>query len=150
MLEIYVDADGCAVKQEIYRVAERYELNVTLVANAWMQVPASGRIELVLAGSDFDAADNWIVEHVAEDDIVVTDDIPLASRCLEKGARVLNSRGRVFTEASIGNALATRELMCELRQSGTLTGGPSQFKDKHRSSFLHSLDEMVKAIQRKA
>ena len=102
MLDIFVDADGCPVKAEIYRVAERCELKVTLVANAWPQVPNRDWSEFVLSDRELDAADDWIAEHVGEDDIVITEDIPLASRCLKRNARVLSPRGRVFDESSIG------------------------------------------------
>jgi uncharacterized protein YaiI (UPF0178 family) len=148
LLDIYVDADGCPVKQEIYRVATRYRLKVILVANARMRVPDSDSVKLVLVDDDLDAADNWIVEHVAENDIVVTGDIPLAHRCLKQGARVLGPRGRVFTEDSIGSALATRDLLAYLRELGESTGGPAPFERRDRSQFLQRLDEIVQAIRR--
>lgn len=129
-------------------MAMRYGLIVTLVANSWMRVPDSDSIELVLVGDDLDAADDWIVEHVAEGDIVITEDIPLASRCLEKQARVLSSRGRVFREDSIGEALATRALMAHLRELGTMTGGPAPLQKRDRSRFLQRLDETIQALRR--
>jgi len=148
LLDIYVDADGCPVKNEVYRVAERYSLGVTLVANAWMRVPNRDRVELVLVDAGLDAADDWIAEHVTENDIVVSADIPLADRCIKKGARVLSPRGRVFTEDSIGGALATRDLLSHLRESGTISGGPAPFAKQDRSQFLQRLDEIVQSIRR--
>lgn len=141
--EIYVDADACPVKNEVYRVAERYGLHVKVVANSPMAVPPAGWIELVLVGGGFDAADDWIVERVRENDVVVTDDIPLASRCVKKGARVLTPKGRVFTEASIGEAVATRDLLSDLRAQGLVGGGPAPFKPSDRSLFLQRLDQLV-------
>ena len=143
MVEIYVDADGCPVKQEIYRVATRHRLKVTLVANSRMRVPDNDSVKLVLVDDQLDAADNWIVEHVKEDDIVVSGDIPLASRCLKKNALVLSPRGKVFTEDSIGAALANRDLLSHLRELGTITGGPAPFERRDRSRFLHRLDEII-------
>jgi uncharacterized protein YaiI (UPF0178 family) len=148
VLDIYVDADGCPVKREVYRVASRYDLRVLLVANAWMRVPQRDSVKLVLVGDQFDAADDWIVEHVTEDDIVVCEDIPLASRCLKQGARVLTSRGRVFTEASIGAALASRDLMSYLRGFEMVAGGPPPFEKRDRSKFLQRLDEIIHTIRR--
>ena len=148
MLKIYVDADGCPVKQEVYRVAKRYGLKVTLVANSWMRVPYENWLELVVVDEQFDAADDWIVEHVTENDIVISGDIPLASRCLEKGARVLGPRGRAFTEQSIGDALAKRELFSHLRDLGTMGGGPPLFEKRDRSHFLQRLDQIIQAIRR--
>lgn len=145
---ILVDADGCPVKDEVYRVAKRYGLRVTLVANAWMRVPEHDWIELVLVDSGFDAADDWIVDHVRERDIVVTADIPLAARCLKQGAAALGPKGRVFTEASIGEALATREILSHMREHGTMTGGPAPFATTDRSRFLQRLDELVHASRR--
>ncbi|MEN8164036.1 MAG: YaiI/YqxD family protein, partial [Acidobacteriota bacterium] len=108
MLHIFVDADACPVKSEVYRVAGRYGLEVTLVANSWMRTPDEGWISLEVVGEGFDAADDWIVEHVQSGDIVITADIPLASRCLKEGARVLGSTGKPFTQDNIGQAVATR------------------------------------------
>jgi len=148
MLHVYVDADACPVKAEVYRVAERYGLRVTLVANSPMRVPAREGVRLEVVGEGFDAADDWIVERVEADDIVVTADIPLAGRCLGKGARVLGPTGKPFTEAGIGDALATRELMAELRGAGLVTGGPRPLTRRDRSLFLQKLDETVQAIRR--
>ena len=150
MLEIFVDADGCPVKQETYRVAQRYELKVTLVANAWMQIPQADWLELVVVNDQLDAADDWIVEHITPNDIVVTTDIPLASRSLAKNAQVLGPRGRIFTEHNIGDALATRELQAQLRDIGIMTGGPAPFQKRDRSRFLQSLDQIIQKIRRKS
>ena len=149
MLHIYVDADACPVKQEVYRVAKRYRLDVTLVANSWMRVPDERWLTLEVVGDGFDAADDWIVEHVQPDDIVVTADIPLASRCLKEGARVIGSTGKPFTEDNIGSALATRDLLSELRGAGEITGGPPPLQKRDRSRFLQALDEVIQSIRRK-
>lgn len=150
MLHIYVDADACPVKQEVYRVAGRYGLDVTLVANSWMRVPAERWITLEVVADGFDAADDWIVEHVEPHDIVVTADIPLASRCLKKGARVVGSTGKPFTENNIGSAVATRDLLSGLRGAGELTGGPPPLTKRDRSRFLQTLDEVVQSTRREA
>ena len=148
MLDIYVDADGCPVKGETYRVAERYGLKVLVVANSRMRVPDEDWIELVVVSGQFDAADDWIVEHVEENDIVVTGDIPLADRCLKQGARAISPRGRVYREDSIGQALATRDFLAHLRELGMDSGGPAPFERRDRSQFLQHLDETVQAIRR--
>ncbi len=149
MLTIFVDADACPVKQEVYRVATRYHLNVTLVANSWMQVPNEQWITLEVVANTLDAADDWIVEHVQPHDIVVTADILLASRCQKKDARVIGPTGKPFTENNIGDAVATRNLLSELRGAGEITGGPPPLKKSDRSRFLHQLDEVVQVIRRK-
>ena len=146
LLEILVDADASPVKQEVYRVARRYGLKVTLVANSPMDIPDEDWLKLVVVNDQFDAADDWIVDHVAKNDIVITGDILLASRCLKRGARVLGLKGDIFTEGSIGNALATRDLMAHLRELGMDTGGPAPFEKRDRSRFLQSLDSIVQAI----
>lgn len=146
LLEILVDADASPVKQEVYRVARRYGLKVTLVANSPMDIPDEDWLKLVVVNDQFDAADDWIVDHVAKNDIVITGDILLASRCLKRGARVLGLKGDIFTEGSIGNALATRDLMAYLRELGMDTGGPAPFEKRDRSRFLQSLDSIVQAI----
>ena len=147
MSEIVVDADSCPVKEEVYRVARRYELRVTLVANSQMYVSGEDWLKLVVVGNQFDAADDWIVEYITKNDIVISGDIPLASRCLKKGARVLAPNGRVFTDDSIGNAIATRDLMSHLRDIGTITGGPPPLGKRDRSRFLQSLDGIIQAIR---
>ena len=147
MLIIYVDADACPVKEEVYRVAARYALRVLIVANSPMRVPADPRVELVVR-SGFGVVDDWIVEQVGVGDIVITADIPLAARCLEKRALVIDSKGIPFTETDIGEALAMRELMDTLRQSGTIGGGPKPMTPRDRSRFLSTLDEFVNAVRR--
>jgi len=149
LLHIFVDADACPVKKEVYRVASRYRLDITLVANSWMRVPNERGIALELVEDGFDGADDWIVEHVQPHDIVVTADILLASRCLKEGARVIGSTGKPFTEDNIGQAVATRNLLSELRDAGESTGGPPPLKKRDRSRFLHQLDEVIQSIRRK-
>jgi uncharacterized protein YaiI (UPF0178 family) len=147
MLTVFVDADACPVKDEVYRVARRYGLRVAVVANAPLRVPAGPLVELVVRPG-FGAADDWIADQAGPGDVVVTADIPLAARCLAKGARALNPKGQPFTENDIGSALALRELMDELRQGGALTGGPAPMTPKDRSRFLSKLDEAVNAVRR--
>jgi len=148
LLEILVDADACPVKDEVYRVARRHRLKVRLVANSWMRVPGDELIEMVVVPGDFDAADDWIAEHAGPGDVVISEDIPLAARCLKNGARVLGPRGRVFTEDMIGDALAGRELMSQLRDMGAVSGGPAPIGKRDRSTFAHKLDEIVNAVRR--
>ena len=148
LLHIFVDADACPCKSEVYRVASRYHLDVTLVANSWMRVPNERRIALEVVADGFNAADDWIVEHVQPHDIVVTADIPLASRCLKQGARVIGPTGKPFTEDNIGHAIATRDLLSELRGAGEMTGGPPPLKKRDRSRFLQQLDEVIQSVRR--
>jgi uncharacterized protein YaiI (UPF0178 family) len=148
VLDIYVDADACPVKPEVCRVAARYSLNVTFVANSQMRLPGPGSPRLVVVSGRFDAADDWVVEHAAENDIVVTADIPLASRCIETGASVLRPTGKPFTPENIGDVLATRNLLAELRGAGEITGGPPPFDKKDRSRFLQSLDQIIQKLKR--
>jgi uncharacterized protein YaiI (UPF0178 family) len=149
VLDIFIDADGCPVKQEVYRVAKRYGLRVTVVANSRIRIPYGNCVELVVVEDQFDAVDDWIVEHVAANDIVVTGDIPLAARCLDKGALVLGPRGDTFTQDSIGEALASRELLAHLRELGSITGGPAPFENRDRSRFLQRLDETIQVVRRR-
>jgi len=142
-----VDADAVPVKQEIFRVALRYGIKVIMVANSPVNIPKEDWLESVIVSGRFDAADDWIVENTQKDDIVVTADIPLASRCLKKASRVLDYRGRIFTENSIGNLLATRDLMAHLRDIGVNTGGPKVFGKNDRSRFLQSLDTIIQSIR---
>jgi uncharacterized protein YaiI (UPF0178 family) len=142
-----VDADAVPVKQEIFRVALRYGIKVIMVANSPVNIPEEDWLESVIVSGRFDAADDWIVENTQKDDIVVTADIPLASRCLKKASRVLDYRGRIFTENSIGNLLATRDLMAHLRDIGVNTGGPKVFGKNDRSRFLQSLDTIIQSIR---
>ena len=149
MNAIYVDADACPVKEEVYRVAARYGVPVLLVANARMRVPEGGAVKLVLvAGGQLDSADDWIAGRAGAQDIVVTADIPLASRCVAAGARVVDPRGRVYTEDSVGDALATRNLMAQLREAGAVTGGPAPHGRRDSSLFLQKLDELIQRIRR--
>lgn len=138
------------MKDEVYRVAERYGVEVTLVAASWLRVPSEPwiHLEVVKETGELDVADDWIVERVGPGDIVVSEDILLAQRCLEKEAKALSPRGRMFTPESIGEAVATRELMADLREAGAVTGGPSPFGKTDRSAFLQRLDEMINAILR--
>ena len=149
LLNIFVDADGCPVKDEVYRVARRHGLGATVVSNSRIRIPEEDRFTLVVVGDRFDAADDWIVEHAERDDIVISADIPLASRCLKQGAIVLDQRGGAFTEDNIGAALANREMLAHLRDLGTLTGGPLPFSARDRSRFLHRLDETIRAVRRR-
>lgn len=148
-MRIFVDADACPVKKEVYRVAKRYGIDVTLVANAWMRTPDEPGILLEVVGGGFDEADNWIAERVKVHDIVVTADIPLADRCLKVGAHVIGPSGSPFTEDNIGDAVATRNLMSELRGAGEVTGGPPPLTPRDRSRFLQKLDAVIQSIRRK-
>ena len=147
MLIVYVDADACPVKDEVYRVARRCAVRAVVVANAPLRVPADPLVELVVR-TGFGAADDWIAEQAGPGDIVVTADIPLAARCLARQARVLDPKGRPFTDNDIGSALAMRDLMGALRQGGAVTGGPAPMTAKDRSRFLAKLDEAIVAVRR--
>jgi len=147
LLHIYIDADSCPVKPQIYKVADRYELNVTVVANSWMRTPNSQRIKLEVVGSGFDEADDWIVEHVQTDDIVITTDVLLANRCVKEEARVLSPSGKIFDEDNIGSTVATRDLLADLRGAGEITGGPPPLTDKDRSRFLQQLDSVIQSVR---
>ena len=148
MLEIYVDADGCPVKEETYKVALRYGLMTRVVANHWLRTPDTPLLEMVVVESGLDRADDWIAERASVGDIVVTSDVPLAARCVAAGARVIAGNGRPFTQASIGNDLATRNLMTELRDTGEIRGGGRPFTKQDRSRFLQEMDKAVQAIKR--
>jgi hypothetical protein len=145
---LYVDADACPVKAEVYRVAERHRLKVFVVANSYLTVPNDPLVERIVVGSGFDAADNWIAERACRGAVVITTDVPLAARCVKARADVIAPNGRPFTEASIGMALATRSLMEDLRASGEITGGPRPFSPKDRSAFLSSLDLAIVRLKR--
>ncbi|MFO0928157.1 MAG: YaiI/YqxD family protein [Gemmataceae bacterium] len=147
MYAVYIDADACPVKEEVYRVARRYGWRVVVVANTPLRVPGGPRIEAVVC-SGFGAADDYIAEHAGVGDLVVTADIPLAARCLARDVRVLDPRGRPFTEADIGSALAMRALMEDLRAGGEVTGGPPPMTARDRSRFLARLDEAMTAVLR--
>ena len=149
MLILYVDADACPVKDEIYRVANRYSLRVIVVANSALRVPRDPLIELVVRHEPgLNIVDDWIAEQSGPGDIVITSDIPLAARCVAKQARVLDPKGRVFTEHDIGETLAMRDLLDGLRQDGAVTGGPAPMTSKDRSRFLSKLDDLVNAVRR--
>jgi len=144
---IFIDADACPVKDEIYRVACRYSMKVEVVANSTMRVPANPLFTMVCRPG-FGTADDWIAENTGPGDLVITADIPLAARCLEKGSLVLNSKGKQFTENDIGTALGMRSLMEELRQSNLVSGGPSPMGAKDRSKFLSKFDELINAVRK--
>ena len=147
-IEIFVDADACPVKDEVYRVARRYGLKVYVIANGSIRVPPDPLIELVVVDQGPDVADDWIVARAQRSDVVVTADIPLAHRCLQSGAEVIGPTGRPFTTSSIGAALAQRGIMEHLRSSGEITGGPKPFAPADRSRFLSALDEAINRLKR--
>jgi len=147
-IEIFVDADACPVKDEVYRVAGRHGLKTHVVANSFMRVPRDPLIGFVLVSAGPDAADDWIAERASPAAVVVTNDIPLAARCVKAGASVISAVGKPFTEASIGTALATRDLMDQLRSAGEITGGPRPFSQKDRSAFLSALDLAIVRLKR--
>jgi uncharacterized protein YaiI (UPF0178 family) len=148
-MRIFIDADGCPVKDEVYKVASRYQVKVFVVANRAINIPLHPSVEMVVVSQGPDEADNWIADNIQEDDICITTDIPLADRCLKKSARVLGARGDEFDEDMIGNALATREIMKHLREMGEMKGGPAAFDKRDRSQFLNSLDRIIQSIKRK-
>jgi uncharacterized protein YaiI (UPF0178 family) len=148
-IRIFVDADACPVKAEVYRVAERYGLKVFVVANSYMNVPRSDMIERVIVNDGPDAADHWIAERAGPSDIVITADIPLAGRCVRKGATVIGPTGKPFTDDSIGMALATRDLLTDLRSAGATARGPPPLSRQDISRFLSALDLAVVRLQRK-
>jgi len=147
-LRIFIDADACPVKDETYRVAARYKLKVYVVANSPILIPRAPGLERVVVEAGPDVADDWIVERAGRGAIVVTADVPLASRCVKKGADVLAPTGKPFSETSIGMALATRNLMDSLRSAGQTTGGPPPFGPRDRSRFLGALDNVVTRLKR--
>ena len=149
-IAILVDADACPVKDEVYRVAARYGLTTTVVANQPLLVPRDPLIERVLVPAGLDAADDWIAERAGPHTVVVTADVPLASRCVKAGASVLGPTGKAFTDSSVGMALATRDLMQSLREAGAVTGGPKPFSAKDRSAFLGALDRALVRLRRSA
>lgn len=146
---VYVDADACPVKAEIFRVAERYVVPVKVVANSYIAVPRSPLFELVLVAEGPDVADDWIAERAEPGDVVITADIPLASRCVKAGASVIGPTGKAHTQDSIGMTLATRNLMTDLRSAGEITGGPRPFAPRDRSRFLSALDLAVNTLRRR-
>ena len=148
-VRIFIDADACPVKPEVYRVAERYALKVFVVANSFMAVPRSELIERVIVSAGPDIADDWIVERLTPNDIVITADIPLAGRAVKKGTTVIGPTGKPFTDDSIGMALATRDLLTDLRSAGAATRGPPPLTRQDVSRFLSALDLAVTRLQRK-
>jgi uncharacterized protein YaiI (UPF0178 family) len=147
-MRIYIDADACPVKDEVYRVAARHALPVTVVAAGFIRVPQDPMIERVAAGSAMDAADDWIAARARPGDLVITADVPLASRCVKAGAEVIAPNGHPFSEESIGMTLAVRNLMQDLRAAGEITRGPPPFSPRDRSAFLSALDEAIRRVQR--
>ncbi|MBC7458935.1 MAG: YaiI/YqxD family protein [Bdellovibrionaceae bacterium] len=148
MTKIYIDADACPVKDEVYRVAERYQLSVIVVANQYINIPMNSLLKMEVVTGSFDAADDWIVEQVQNGDIVITADILLADRCVKKFARVLGHKGDEFTEDNVGSAVANRELMQNLRHMGEIKGGPAPMDKKARSKFLGTLDQIVQSLKK--
>ena len=146
MPKLYIDADACPVKNEIYKATEKYGMTVYVVCNSYMNVPSQDRIHLVVVDQGPDEADNWIAENAVKGDIVVTADIPLASRCIQNGVRVLDTRGKEFTEDSIGNALASRDLNEHLRMMGVISSGPPPLAKKHKSDFISKLHQVIQAL----
>jgi len=148
MTKIYIDADACPVKDEVYRVAERYQLKVIVVANQYINIPMNSLFQMEVVTGSFDAADDWIVEQVQNGDIVITADILLADRCVKKSARVLGHKGDEFTEDNVGSAVANRELMQNLRHMGEVKGGPAPMDKKARSKFLGTLDQIIQSLKK--
>ncbi|MEW5962347.1 MAG: YaiI/YqxD family protein [Pseudomonadota bacterium] len=147
-MRIYVDADACPVKEEVVRVATRHAIPVVFVANSWMRLPESPLVERVVVSDGPDAADHWIAERVGAGDIVVTQDIPLASRTLSAGARALSPQGKAFTDANIGMSLAMRDLMKDLREAGVMDSRNPSFTRAGRSTFLQTLESIIQALKR--
>ena len=147
-IRIYVDADACPVKDEVYRVAARHGLPVSIVANSFIRVPRDPLIELIAVPAGPDVADDWIAERSGPGAIVITSDIPLADRCVKAGAEVIPPSGKPFTADSIGMALAMRNLMTDLRSAGGETRGPAPFSPRDRSAFLSALEQAIRRLQR--
>jgi hypothetical protein len=143
VIEIFVDADACPVKDEIYRVAARHGIHVVLVANARLKVAPGLGVEMVVVDQGADAADDWIAENIRDGDVAITADIPLAARCIDAGAHVLGTNGQPFTEEAIGGALATRQLKSDLREAGVNASGPRALSPRDRSRFLSGLEKLV-------
>lgn len=148
MTTIYVDADACPVKDEVIRVAERHGLPVVFVSNRGMRVGCHPLLRSVVVGDHSDAADDWIAEAIQPGDVAVTSDVPLAARCVARGARALAPNGKPFDERSIGMAVAVRDLMTQLRDGGAITGGPPPFSRQDRSRFLTALETILQAVYR--
>lgn len=148
MIKIYIDGDACPVKDEVYRVAERYQIAVVVVSNQYINLPIHPLITMEVVTGGFDAADDWIVNRAEACDIVITADILLADRCVKKSARVLGHKGHEFTEDNVGSAVAHRELMQNLRHMGETKGGPSPMDKKARSQFLGTLDQIIQSLKK--
>lgn len=148
MVEIYIDADACPVKDETIQVAARHNLKTFMVCDGGIRPSSNPMVELVIVTQGADAADDWIAQHIGKADICITNDIPLAARCLEKNALAIKPNGELFTENGIGMALANRELMQGLRETGQITGGPRPYSKSDRSAFLNRLETTVQAALR--
>ncbi|NQU58186.1 MAG: YaiI/YqxD family protein [Rhodospirillales bacterium] len=148
MVDIFIDADACPVKDETLRVAARHGLKTYMVSDGGIRPSQMPLVELVIVAQGPDAADNWIADHIQKADICITSDIPLAARCLKQFALAIKPNGEPFTENGIGMALANRELMQTLRESGEITGGPKPFSKSDRSQFLNRLETTVRAALR--
>ena len=148
-MNIFIDADGCAVKEETYKVAARYAIKVFVVANKYLQVPLDSLLEMKVVSGNFDAADDWIAETAGPGDIVITSDILLAERCVKRKVRTLGPKGAEWTEDNIGSAVAGRELMQNLRHMGENRGGPAPMEKKDRSQFLGKLDQIIQSEKRR-
>ncbi|MDH3231333.1 MAG: YaiI/YqxD family protein [Alphaproteobacteria bacterium] len=149
MTEIYVDADACPVKDEVLRVAARHGLQVHMVGNSWIRMAEGANVSRVVVPADPDAADDWIAERIGTGDIAITSDIPLAARCLEKGAAALGPAGKPFTADNIGMALSMRALKSQLRETGAIRDGGPTFTRQDRSRFLQALEHAVQAAKRR-
>ena len=149
-MQIFVDADACPVKDEVVRVAERHQLPVLLVSNAWMRGPDHPLVQRFTVNNHPDAADDWIAERVTDSDVVITSDIPLAARCVAKGAKVMRPNGKPLDQNSISMAVAMRDLHTHLRETGEITSGPAPFRKEDRSRFLDALETAVQALKRRA
>ena len=148
MLDIYIDADACPVKEEILKVADRYKLEVFLVSNSWLSMRVGPNVQKIVVSDGFDAADDWIAENIKENDIAITSDIPLAERCWTAGARVVGPTGKEFTNNNIGMALSMRALKQDLRDMGEIGGGPPPFSKRDRSNFLQEMDKIIQQVKR--
>ena len=148
MLTIYIDADACPVKEEVLRVADRHKLDVFLVSNSWMLMPVGPQVQKIVVSEGADAADDWIVEHIEEGDLVITSDIPLASRALKKNAYALGPTGKAFTPNNVGTAMAMRELNSHLRETGASACYNPSFTKQDRSSFLRAIEEVIQKAKR--
>jgi len=149
LLNIFIDADACPFKKEVYKVADRYLLKVFVVTNTWMKIPEEKRFVVILVNDELDAADNWIIENANIDDIVITADIPMANQCLKKGAYVIGAKGTQLTKNNIGDIIATRDLLTGLRSTGEITGGPSPLMKIDRSNFLQEIDQIIQKVRYK-